>query len=77
MIDTALCFHDLRSHQKNKVNQKGFKALVDALGYVDVVRFLKQFDNGNEDYTQERKQRLDPLSLDEIWTDLQTQPKPD
>jgi hypothetical protein len=60
-----------------ELNQKGFQALVNTLGYVDAVRFLKQFDNGNEDYTQERKQRLDPLSLDEIWTDLQTQPKPD
>jgi hypothetical protein len=58
-------------------SQKGFKALVDTLGYVDAVRFLKQFDNGSGDYTQERKQWLDPLSLDEIWTDLQTQPKPD
>jgi hypothetical protein len=56
-----------------ELNQKGFKALVDALGYVDAVRFLKQFDNGSGDYTQERKQWLDYLSLDEIWANLQQQ----
>ncbi|MBW4541833.1 MAG: hypothetical protein KME43_22210 [Myxacorys chilensis ATA2-1-KO14] len=54
-----------------ELNQKGFKALVDALGYVDTVRFLKQFDNGSGDYTQERQQWLDHLSLDDIWADLQ------
>jgi hypothetical protein len=54
-----------------ELNQKGFKVLVDALGYVDAVRFLKQFDNGRGDYTQERHQWLDRLSLDDIWTDLQ------
>ena len=59
-----------------ELNQKSFKALVDTMGYVDAVRFLKQFDNGTGDYTQERHQWLDQLSLDDIWTDLQ-QPKTD
>lgn len=58
-----------------ELHQKGFKALVDTLGYVDAVRFLKQFDNGSGDYTQERSQWLDPLSLDEIWAELQPQTK--
>lgn len=56
-----------------ELNQKGFQALVDALGYVDAVRFLKQFDNGSGDYTQERKQWLDHLSLNDIWANLQQQ----
>ncbi len=60
-----------------ELNQKGFKALVDALGYVDAVRFLKQFDNGTGDYTQERHQWLDQISLDDIWTDLQIQTQSD
>lgn len=60
-----------------ELNQKGFKALIDALGYVDAVRFLKQFDNGSGDYTQERHQWLDQLSLDDIWTDLQHPTKAD
>lgn len=60
-----------------ELNPKGFKALVDALGYVDAVRFLKQFDNGTGDYTQERHQWLDQISLDDIWTDLQVQTQSD
>jgi hypothetical protein len=34
--------------------RKGFKALVDALGYADAVRFIRQFDSGSGDYTTER-----------------------
>ncbi|MGF1570392.1 MAG: hypothetical protein ACFCVD_20350 [Nodosilinea sp.] len=34
--------------------RKGFQALVDALGYVDAVRFMKQFDQGHGDYTKDR-----------------------
>ncbi|MGB3495374.1 MAG: hypothetical protein WBA57_21775 [Elainellaceae cyanobacterium] len=49
-----------------ELTRKGFQALVDALGYVDAVRFLKQFNQGSGDYTQERDQWLDDLSLDEI-----------
>jgi hypothetical protein len=60
-----------------ELNQKGFKALVNTLGYVDAVRFLKQFDNGSGDYTQERHQWLDQLSLDDIWKDLQHPTKTD
>lgn len=54
-----------------ELNQKGFRALVDTLGYADAVRFLKQFDKGTGNYTEERKQWLDDLSLDDIWADLQ------
>jgi hypothetical protein len=60
-----------------ELNQKGFKALVDTLGYVDAVRLLKQFDNGSGDYTQERSQWLDNVSLDEVWTEPQPQAKTD
>jgi hypothetical protein len=60
-----------------ELNQKGFKALVEALGYVDAVRFLKQFDDGSGDYTQERGQWLDQLNLDDIWTSLQQPTKTD
>ncbi len=56
-----------------ELSQKGFNAL----GYVDAVRFLKQFDDGSGDYTQERSQWLDQLSLDDIWTSLQQPTKTD
>jgi hypothetical protein len=45
---------------------QGFQALVDTLGYVDAVRFIKQFDQGHGNYTKDRSQWLDHLTLDEI-----------
>lgn len=54
-----------------ELNRKGFKALIDALGYADTIRFIRQFDNGSGDYTQDRHQWLDQLTLDDIWTDIQ------
>ncbi len=53
-----------------ELNYKGFQALVAALGYVDAIRFLKQFDQGSSNYTQDRDRWLDSLTLDEIWLDL-------
>lgn len=50
--------------------RKGFKALVDALGYADAVRFIRQFDSGSGDYTTERHQWLDELTMDEILEDI-------
>lgn len=46
--------------------RKGLQVLVDTLGYVDAVRFIKQFDQGHGDYTKDRSQWLDHLTLDEI-----------
>jgi hypothetical protein len=54
-----------------ELTRKGFKSLVDALGYVDAVRFLHQFDDGSGDYTQERHQWLDKLTQDDILADIQ------
>jgi hypothetical protein len=54
-----------------ELNRKGFKALVDALGYADAIRFIRQYDNGSGDYTKERHQWLDSLTLDDMWADIQ------
>ena len=54
-----------------ELTRKGFKSLINNLGYVDAVRFLRQFDNGSGDYTQERHEWLDKLSQDEIIRDIQ------
>lgn len=54
-----------------ELNRIAFKTLSDHLGYVNAIRFFKQFETGNGDYTQERHQWLDSLSLDEIWVDIQ------
>jgi hypothetical protein len=56
-----------------ELNRKGFQALVDSLGYVDAVRFIKQFDNGEGDYTKDRNRWLSDLTLDNIWTGIKPQ----
>lgn len=53
-----------------ELTRKGFKALVDTLGYVDAVRFLRLFDQGSGDYTTERHQWLDQMSMDDILADI-------
>ncbi len=54
-----------------ELNRKGFKALVDALDYTNAIRFIRQYDNGSSDYTRERHQWLDKLTLEDIWADIQ------
>lgn len=56
-----------------ELNRQAFKALVENLGYVNAVRFFKQFDMGTGDYTQARHQWLDEVTLDEIWEEIQPQ----
>ncbi len=56
-----------------ELRKRGFKALVDALGCVDAVRFLQQYAPGDGDYTQERHQWLDQLTLDDFRTYVQHQ----
>ena len=42
------------------------------LGVVDTLRFLGQFRSGSGDYTAERGEWLDDLSLDEILSEIKT-----
>ena len=54
-----------------ELQRKGWKALVNALGYVDAIKFIRQFDSGSGDYTKERYQWLDKLTREDIWADIQ------
>jgi hypothetical protein len=53
-----------------ELRQKGYKALVDALGPVDTIRFIQQMSEGQGDYTKERKKWLGNPSVDEIIKEL-------
>ena len=53
-----------------ELSRKGFNALVEKLGYTDAVRFIQLFDQGNGDYTQERYQWLDQMTMNDILTDI-------
>ena len=41
-----------------QLRQQGFRALVAALGWVNAVRFIQQYEAGQGDYTREREQIL-------------------
>ncbi|HEX8339751.1 MAG TPA: hypothetical protein VF624_02475 [Tepidisphaeraceae bacterium] len=45
---------------------RGFAALVEALGWVNAVRFLHQFEKSTLDYTVERQALLPDLPADEL-----------
>ncbi len=54
-----------------ELQRKGFQALVDALGIVDAIRFIHQYDSGSSNYTEERHKLLDTLTMDEILNDIE------
>ena len=41
-----------------ELRRRGFEALVHELGWVNAVRFLRQYETGQGDYTRERDQFL-------------------
>jgi hypothetical protein len=47
---------DVRLMTDEQILELGFKALVDKLGPVGMVRFIHQFQAGTGDYTEERRQ---------------------
>lgn len=49
-----------------EVRQQGYKALIDTLGVADTLRFLQQLDAGYGNYTQERHQWLEQLTIDDF-----------
>jgi hypothetical protein len=58
----------------NEIRKIGIDALADALGPVDMTRFLQSFDMGSGDYTKERAKWLDQ-SLEEIMAEIKKRRK--
>jgi hypothetical protein len=54
-----------------ELNRLGYRALMDALGFDGMIRFLRQFEPGQGDYTAERQQRLQNISLDDIFAEIE------
>lgn len=46
--------------KQTEIRKTGYKALVDSLGIVGMLRFLQQLDVGTGDYTKERHQGSEP-----------------
>ena len=52
------------------VNRQATEVLIREMGIVDAHRFLNQFRIGSGDYTSERGQWLDRLSLEDIASEI-------
>ena len=48
-----------------EIRREGWKALTEVLGVAGAMRFMMQYDPGYGDYTQERRELLADLTLDE------------
>ncbi|MBE9249397.1 hypothetical protein IQ226_09505 [Dolichospermum sp. LEGE 00240] len=47
-----------------EIRQQGYKALIDSLGVVGMLRFIQQFEIGYGDYTTEKYQLEEPTIED-------------
>lgn len=56
---------------RSELRARGFRALVNALGWVDAVRFLREYDLGSGDYTKERESLLPDLRIDEMVAEIE------
>jgi hypothetical protein len=54
------------------IDRRAREILTRDLGIVDTLRFLGQFRSGSGDYTAERGEWLDGLSLDEILSEIKS-----
>jgi len=54
-----------------EINRLGYRALIDSLGFDGAIKFLRQFDSGEGDYTKQRQQWLDKLTLEDIVADIE------
>ena len=55
----------------NELRQRGFRALADTLGWVNAVRFIREFDPGSGNYTEERAALLPDWNASRIMAEIE------
>jgi hypothetical protein len=55
---------------KNTIRKMGLEALNEKLGLIGMVEFIQQFDSGYGDYTKERHNWLDELTIEDICNEI-------
>ncbi len=58
-----------------RIREQGLDALVKALGPVDMVRFLQQFELGSGDYTRDREEWLRDITVDGAVAEIKSHQK--
>ncbi|MDR1149008.1 MAG: hypothetical protein LBK66_10295 [Spirochaetaceae bacterium] len=54
----------------NSIRKLGIEALNEKLGPLGMVEFMRQFDSGYGDYTKERHDWLDELTIEDISNEI-------
>ncbi len=57
----------------SEVTQRATNALIKEIGVVDTIRFLNQFRAGSGNYTREREQLFNNMSVMDIIADIKSQ----
>ena len=57
----------------DQIRKVGLEALAQALGQTGMVRFLQQFEIGRGDYSKEKDQWLDNMSIQDIVKGIEEQ----
>ena len=60
----------MSSRSLNELRRAGIEALKRELGVTDMIRFLQIFEKGEGNYTKDRKEWLEELSIDEIVEEI-------
>ncbi|HUU78668.1 MAG TPA: hypothetical protein VMX55_09990 [candidate division Zixibacteria bacterium] len=60
----------MSSRSLNDLRKAGIEALKRELGVTDMIRFLQIFEKGEGNYTKDRKEWLEELSIDEIVEEI-------
>lgn len=60
------CKQRKKTMKLKEIRQQGYQALIDALGVAGTLRFLQQLEVGYGDYTKERHQWLNQLTIDDF-----------
>ena len=53
------------------INENATTILIREMGVVDTLRFLNQFSSGHGNYTEERRQMVDSMSLEDILSGIE------
>ncbi len=53
-----------------QIRSQGVEALKRELGTVGMIRFMQQFSNGHGNYTEERHEWLDQMTVEEIMAQI-------
>ena len=57
----------------SEISSRGYQALIQELGYAGAARFLLRFESGSGDYTKERYQGLDRVTMDDFRSFVEEQ----